>query len=51
MCDIFLSIFGKTYEKLSEKYEKYFMVSVSFKNAVITLGIMTVLNTSPLQIS
>ncbi len=29
----------------------YYMVSVSFKNAVITLCIMTVLNISPLQIS
>ncbi len=40
-CHIFLWIFGKTYEKLLEKYEKYFMVSVSFKNTVITLCIMT----------
>ncbi len=50
-CDIFLPIFGKTYEKLLEKYEKYLMVSVSFKKAVITPCIMTVLNTSQLQIS
>ncbi len=48
--DILLSIFGKTYEKLLEKHEKYFMVSVPFKNAVIIL-IMTALNISPLQIS
>ncbi len=27
-CDIFLLIFGKTYEKLLEKYEKHFIVSV-----------------------
>ncbi len=38
---LFLSIIGKTYEKLLEKYEKYFIVSVSFKNAVINLCIMT----------
>ncbi len=50
-CDIFSSIFGKIYEKLLEKYEKYFMVPVSFKNAVITLRIMTVLNISTLEIS
>ncbi len=50
-CDIFLSIFGKTHEKLLENYEKYLTVSVSFKNAVITLCIMPVLNISPLQIS
>ncbi len=28
-CDIFWSIFGRTYEELSEKYEKYFTVPVS----------------------
>ncbi len=49
--DIFLSIFRKTYEKLLEKYEKYFVASVSFKYAVITLCIMTVLNIFSLQIS
>ncbi len=47
----FLVNFWKTYKKLLGKYEKYFMVSVSFKNAVITLCIVTVLNISPLQIS
>ncbi len=43
-CDMFLSIFRKT-------YEKYLMVSVPFKNVVITLCIMTALNISSLQIS
>ncbi len=33
-CHISLSIFGKIYEKLLEKYKKYFMVSISFKNTV-----------------
>ncbi len=45
----FLVNFWKNSEKLWEKYEKYFMVSVSFENAVITLCIVTVLNISPLQ--
>ncbi len=49
-CHIFLSIFGKAYEKLLEKYEKYFMVSIFIENTVITLCIMTVLNISLLQI-
>ncbi len=40
-CEIFWSVFGKTYKKVLEKYEKYFMVSVSFNNTVITLRITT----------
>ncbi len=48
---MFLSTFGKTYGKFLEKYEKYFMVSVPFRNAIIILRIMTRLNVSPVQIS
>ncbi len=50
-CDIFSSIFGKIYEKLLEKYEKYSMVSVFFKNAVITRCIVRALNISTLKTS
>ncbi len=50
LCDIFSSIFGKTNEKLLEKYDKKFMISFVFKNAVTALCIVTVLNISTLQI-
>ncbi len=43
--------FCKNLWKIIGKYEKYFRVSVSFKNTIITLCIMTVLNISRLQIS